>query len=215
MSLQFYLQHSTFKIALALSAALSPLAWLAWLALRDDLGANPIERVTHFTGDWALRFLLLTLAITPLRRLTGWNGLISYRRMLGLAAFFYGSLHFLTWIGVDHLFDWEAIAQDIRKRPYVTAGFTGFACMLPLAITSTRGWVRRLGKRWAQLHTLVYAAAVAGVVHYFWLVKADTRLPLTYAAVLAVLFGARLWSRARPAAAVSRHEAAPPAVERG
>lgn len=192
---QFNIQDSKFRTAAALAAAALPALWLGLRAARGDLGANPIETVTHFTGDWTLRFLLLTLAVTPLRRLAGWNWLISWRRLLGLSAFFYGSLHFLTWVGVDHFFDWSAITQDVVKRPYVTAGFTAFLCMLPLAVTSTRGWIRRLGKRWTQLHRLAYLAAIAGAVHYYWLVKADVRAPLAYVAVLAVLFAPRLWWR--------------------
>src|SRR5512140_3968596 len=192
---KFSIHNSTFKIALVLLPAL----WLVGRGLRSDLGANPIETVTHFTGDWTLRFLLLTLAVTPVRRVTGWNRLISWRRLLGLSAFFYGSLHFLTWIGVDHAFEWRALTEDVVKRPYVTAGFSAFLCMLPLAITSTRGWIRRLGKRWTQLHTLAYVAAVAGIVHYYWLVKADVRLPLLYGAILALLLTTRLWWRVRTA----------------
>lgn len=148
--------------------------------------------MTHFTGDWALRFLLLALAVTPLRRLLGWNALIRHRRTFGLLAFFYASLHFLTWVGLDHFFAWRAMVEDVVERPYVTAGFTAFVCMLPLAITSTRGWVRRLGRRWSQLHRLAYVAAAAATVHYYWLVKADVRAPLAYAAVLAVLLALRL-----------------------
>lgn len=164
-------------------------------AARGDLGANPIETITHFTGDWALRFLLLSLSVTPLRRLTGWNGLIQYRRMLGLFAFFYVSVHFGIWIGIDRFFEWSAIVEDIAKRPYVTVGFFGFVCLVPLAITSTRGWIRRLGKRWTQLHRLAYVAAVAGIAHYWWLVKADIRRPLAYGVALAALFAVRLLKR--------------------
>jgi sulfoxide reductase heme-binding subunit YedZ len=176
-----------------IGAALLPLAGLVRRVFADDLGANPIETITHATGDWALRFLLLTLAVTPLRRLTGWNVLVSYRRALGLLAFFYASLHLLTYVALDYFFDWRAIVENIAERPYVTAGLTAFLCMLPLAVTSTRGWIRRLGgRRWSQLHRLVYLAGVAGVVHYWWLVKKDVRAPLLYAAVLALLLGARV-----------------------
>jgi sulfoxide reductase heme-binding subunit YedZ len=174
------------------TAALLPLAWLVYGALTDGLGANPIERITHVTGEWALRFLLLSLAVTPLRRLFGWNGLIAYRRMLGLFAFFYAVLHLCTWVGLDHSFDWPRLWADVRKRPYITAGMVAFSCLLPLAITSTRGWIRRLGKRWTTLHRLAYVAAVAAVVHYWWLVKADVRGPGWYALGLAVLLAVRL-----------------------
>ncbi len=184
--------------------ALMPLGWLLFAALHDDLGANPIEKITHVTGDWALRFLLATLAVTPLRRLTGRNTLIAYRRMLGLFAFFYAVLHLGTFVVLDHFFDWQEIVADVYKRPYVTAGATSFACMLPLAITSTRGWIRRLGRRWQQLHRLVYAAAIAAVVHYWWLVKKDVRTPRQYAIVLAVLLAVRAagWLRTVRAAPV-------------
>jgi methionine sulfoxide reductase heme-binding subunit len=180
-------RRTRYKAALLL-AGLAPLVWLA----ANDLGANPIERITHFTGDWALRFLLASLAVTPLRRLLGWNGLVAYRRMLGLFAFFYAMLHLCTFVVLDHFFDWQEIVADVYKRPYVTAGMTAFACLVPLAVTSTRGWIRRLGRRWAQLHRLAYVAAVAAVVHYWWLVKADVHKPLWYAAVLATLLAVRL-----------------------
>jgi methionine sulfoxide reductase heme-binding subunit len=183
---------------------LLPVLWLSIGAYRDDLGANPIERITHVTGDWALRFLLLSLAVTPLRRLLGWNELIAYRRMLGLFAFFYAVLHLATFTVLDHFFDWQEIVADVYKRPYVTAGMTAFACLLPLAVTSTRGWIRRLGRRWTQLHRLAYAAAIAAVLHYWWLVKADVRAPFWYAAGLATLFAVRMAYRfgaARAAAA--------------
>lgn len=173
--------------------ALIPLARLCAAALTDGLGANPIETITHTTGDWTLRLLLLTLAVTPLRRLSGWNALIRYRRTLGLLAFSYACLHFLTYVGLDLFFDWNAIVEDVTKRPYVTAGFSAFLCMIPLAVTSTRGWIRRLGRRWGWLHRLAYVAAVAAVVHYYWLVKLDVRPPLRYAAILATLFAIRLW----------------------
>lgn len=159
------------------------------------LGANPIEAVTHTTGDWCLRFLLAALAVTPVRRLTGWRRLAPHRRTLGLFAFFYACLHLSTYIGLDHFFDWHTVVEDVVKRPYITAGFTGFLCLLPLAVTSTRGWMRRLGRRWVQVHRLAYVAGVAGIVHYIWLTKADLLLPLLHATILAALFGARLWLR--------------------
>lgn len=174
-------------------ASISPAAWLVWGALTDRLGANPIDAITDTTGDWTLRFLLISLAVTPLRRLTGWNQVIGLRRMLGLFAFCYATLHFGTYLVLDQFFAFEYIVQDIAKRPYITVGFTAFVLMVPLAITSTKGWIRRLGRRWQQLHRLVYVSACAGVVHYLWLVKLDTSRPLRYAAALAVLLGLRGW----------------------
>jgi sulfoxide reductase heme-binding subunit YedZ len=168
---------------------LSPFAGLAWRALNGGLGANPIEFITHKTGDWALIFLVLTLTVTPARRVLGLPELIRCRRMLGLFAFFYGFLHFSTWIGLDKFFDLAEMLHDVRKRPFITAGFAGFALMIPLAITSTAGWIRRLGgKRWQKLHRLVYVTAIAGAVHYYWLVKSDVRKPVFYGAMLALLF---------------------------
>ena len=173
---------------------LVPLGLLLWRGFTGDLTANPIEYVTHRTGDWTLRLLLITLAITPLRRLTGWNTVIRLRRMLGLFTFFYGSLHFLTYVVLDHFFALDSILEDLTDRRFVTAGFTGFVLMIPLALTSTQAMVRRLGgRRWRALHRLVYASACAGVVHYLWLVKADLRPPVLYAAVLALLLGYRLY----------------------
>ena len=166
---------------------LVPFAQLAYNAYIGDLGVNPIDFITRFTGSWALIFLIGTLAVTPARRLTGWNDLIKLRRMLGLFAFAYASAHFATFLVLDHFFDWQAIGKDIVKRPYVTAGFTAFVIMLPLALTSTAGMIRRLGKRWQKLHRLVYVAAAAGVIHFYWLVKADIRRPAQYGFVLALL----------------------------
>lgn len=179
---------------------LLPLARLAWLGAGGGLGANPIEFVTHSTGRWTLTFLLVTLAVTPLRRWLGWNWLLRLRRMLGLFAFFYAALHFSTYLVLDQFFDLGAIAKDVLKRPYITVGFTAFVLLIPLAVTSTNAMVRRLGaRRWQRLHRLVYVIGVAGVVHWWWLVKADIRLPLAYGAVLAVLLGARLrWRLAAP-----------------
>jgi len=179
------------KIA-AFLACLIPFGQLLYNGYQGDLGVNPIETITHFTGSWTLLILLATLGITPLRKLTGWTGLIKFRRMLGLFAFFYALLHFSTYLILDHFFDFARIAKDILKRPYVTVGFTGFMLMIPLAITSTAGMIRRLGKRWRQLHRLVYVVAVAGVIHFYWLVKADIRRPAQYGAVLALLLGYRL-----------------------
>lgn len=186
-------------------AATMPLVLLVARAFTGGLGANPIDEVTDETGTWTLRFLLLTLAVTPLRRLTGWNEVIGLRRMLGLFAFFYATLHFCTYLVLDQFFAFDLIVKDVAKRPFITAGFTGFVLMVPLAVTSTARWIRRLGGlRWQRLHRLAYVSAAAGVVHYYWLVKADTTRPLRYAVVLAVLLGLRVaWSwQSRTAARV-------------
>lgn len=180
---------------------LVPFAQLIYNALTDNLGANPIDAITRHTGSWALIFLLGTLSITPLRKIFSWNGLVKYRRMLGLFAFFYAALHFTTFLVLDHFFDFNAILKDIMKRPYVTAGFTALVLIIPLAITSTTGMIRRLGKRWQQLHRLVYIAAVAGVIHFYWLVKADIRRPVQYGFVLTLLLGYRVAVTLIPAAA--------------
>jgi sulfoxide reductase heme-binding subunit YedZ len=171
---------------------------LARLHLDPDLGANPIEKVTHTTGDWILIFLCITLAITPLRRILNQPWLIKFRRMFGLFAFFYASLHFLTYIWLDQFFSWASIVKDVYKRPFITAGFTAFVLLIPLAFTSTAGWIRRLGgKRWQLLHRLIYLSAIAGVIHYYWLVKSDIRLPLLYGAIVALLLGFRLIAAVR------------------
>jgi sulfoxide reductase heme-binding subunit YedZ len=183
-------------------ACLIPLALLGWKAYSGGLGANPIEVITHATGDWTLRFLLITLAITPIRKLTGRLWLIRYRRMFGLFAFFYGVLHFLTYIWLDKFFDLHEMLHDVAKRRFITVGFAGFILLIPLAITSTTGWIRRLGgKRWQALHRLIYFSAIAGVVHYWWLVKADIREPLKYGVILAVLLGYRIavWANSKRA----------------
>ncbi|MDY0055980.1 MAG: protein-methionine-sulfoxide reductase heme-binding subunit MsrQ [Methyloversatilis sp.] len=176
------------------AACLLPLVLLVAGGLRDALGANPIEYITRATGDWTLRLLLLTLAVTPLRQLTGWHWLVRLRRTLGLYAFFYGCLHLTTYVWLDQFFDWPGIVADIVKRPFVTLGFAAFVLMLPLAITSTNGMIRRLGgRRWQRLHRAVYAVGVLGVAHYWWLVKKDLTEPIIYALVLATLFALRLW----------------------
>ncbi len=172
---------------------LMPLGLLIWRGFSGGLTANPIEFITHTTGWWALTFLMITLAVTPLRRWLDIPWLLRLRRMLGLYAFFYASLHFLTWLVVDQFFDWEAIIKDIAKRPYITVGFSAFVLLLPLAATSTNAMVRRLGAaRWQVLHRLVYAIAILGVVHFWWLVKKDIREPAVFALILALLLGARL-----------------------
>jgi len=179
-------------------ACLLPVARLGWKGYTHHLGANPIEVITHSTGDWILIFLLVTLAITPLRKLSGQLWMIRFRRMFGLFAFFYASLHFLTYIWLDKFFDVHEMLADVAKRRFITAGFTGFILLIPLAITSTSGWIRRLGgRRWNLLHRLIYVSAAAGVTHYIWLVKADLRKPLQYAAVLALLLGYRIAGSAR------------------
>lgn len=172
---------------------LLPLAMLLWDGFHDALGANPVEKITHRTGDWSLRFLLVTLAVTPLRKLFGWKFLMRYRRMFGLFAFFYVCLHFATYLVFDHFFDLGEIAKDIVKRPYITVGFTAFVLLIPLAVTSTNKMRKRLGKHWQRLHQLVYVAAVCGILHYLWLVKADLLQPLIHAAILMLLLGVRVW----------------------
>jgi sulfoxide reductase heme-binding subunit YedZ len=203
---------------LVFAAALVPIVLLAWDAYAGNLSANPLSDITDETGVWALRFLCITLAITPFRRLTGWNAVIRFRRMTGLFAFFYGSTHLLIYIvfdrypGVDLSAGLVAartlrnvavfIGQDIYKRPFITVGFSAWLSMLPLALTSTAGWIRRLGgRKWNALHRLVYLSASLGAIHYWWLVKADVRRPLAYGAVVAVLLAWRVyWSRLRAAA---------------
>jgi sulfoxide reductase heme-binding subunit YedZ len=185
------------KLALFL-ACLAPAARLVWRGLAGMLGANPIEAITHATGDWTLQFLLITLAVTPVRRLTGWNRVIGFRRMLGLFAFFYATLHLTTYLWLDKFFAWSDILHDIPKRPFITVGFAAFVLLVPLTLTSTAGAIRRLGgKTWRRLHQLIYVAASLGVVHYWWLVKADTTWPAIWGSVLGVLFAMRVWFAAR------------------
>ena len=173
---------------------LLPVLTLGWRGTHAGLGANPVEFVTHSTGDWTLRFLLITLAVTPARQVMGMPSLIRFRRMLGLFAFFYGCLHFLTYIWFDKFFDIEDMLKDVGKRPFITIGFASLLLMIPLAVTSTAAWIRRLGgKRWQLLHRLVYLIAAGGVIHYYWLVKSDIRLPALYGAILTVLLGHRLF----------------------
>jgi sulfoxide reductase heme-binding subunit YedZ len=193
-------------------------AILGWQAFQGDVTANPIEYFTHATGDWTLRFLLISLSVTPLRKILHLPLLIRFRRMLGLFAFFYVCLHFTIWFAIDHFFAWHEMWADVLKRRFITVGFLGFVLLIPLALTSTAGMIRRLGgKRWQALHRLVYATAVLGVIHYYWLVKSDVRRPLTYAAILAVLLAWRVgdWIYRRtqkPASrAVSRQKSAPTA----
>ncbi len=178
--------HRYFKPVLFL-ACLVPVGRLLWLGLHSGLGANPIEFITHSTGDWTLIFLFITLAVTPLRKLTRLYWLISFRRMLGLFAFFYGCLHLMTWLVLDKFFDLHEMLHDIAKRKFITAGMTAFTLMIPLALTSTKWAIRKLGKRCQPLHRLIYFSAAAGVIHYIWLVKADLKKPLEYAFVLGML----------------------------
>jgi len=180
--------------ALLFVASLIPLCRLVWLGYFDQLGANPIELITRSLGTWTLVFLLITLSITPLRNLSGWSWLIKLRRMAGLFAFFYALLHFITFIWLDHFFDLAAIFKDVVKRPFITIGFTAFILLILLAITSTNAMMKKLGgKRWQQLHKLVYVVAIFAVIHYWWLVKKDITQPLIYAGILSVLLGYRIW----------------------
>jgi methionine sulfoxide reductase heme-binding subunit len=175
-------------------AGLGPAVYLMSAAFTNALGANPIKTITEETGTWTLRFLVVTLAVTPIRRWTGWN-LQRFRRMFGLFAFFYGTLHFLTYVWLDQFFVLADIVKDIGKRPFITIGFAAFVLMVPLALTSTTGWIRRLGRRWQTLHRLVYLSAIGGVIHYWWLVKADTSRPFRYGVIVVILLAARVaWS---------------------
>lgn len=185
---------SAFKITLFL-VCLLPLARLGWGLWSEQLGANPIEFITRSLGTWTLNFLLITLTVSPLRKLTGWHWLLRLRRMLGLFAFFYVVLHLTTYLWLDQFFDWAAILKDILKRPFITVGMSAFVLLVPLAVTSNQAMIRRLGgRRWQQLHRAIYAIAIFGVVHYWWLVKKDVTLPALYAVLLAVLLGIRaLW----------------------
>ena len=178
--------------AAVLALALLPAARLAYGLAADRLGPDPVAELTHETGSWALRLLLASLAITPLRRIGGLRALAPFRRTLGLLAFFYACCHLLVYAVLDQGLAFDFLWEDVSERPYITIGLASFLCLLPLAITSTRGWIRRLGKRWVQLHRLVYVAAIAAVVHFLWLVKADLREPLMHATVLGTLFAARL-----------------------
>jgi len=196
-------------------ASLGPAGWLVWAIVTGNLSPNPLSDVTNETGIWTIRFICITLAMTPLRRITGWNALIKFRRMVGLFAFFYGSCHFLIYVIADRfaaldfpdgIVAWstarnlvKSVGEDVYKRPFITIGFTALMLMLPLALTSTAGMIRRLGgKRWQALHRLIYVSAIAAVLHYWWLVKADIRSPQRYAVIVAVLLTFRLvWARMR------------------
>jgi len=193
---------------------LGPFGFLVWRTFTGNLGPNPVEFYQHTTGDWTLRFLVITLCITPFRKLLKLPDLIRLRRMLGLFAFFYACLHFLTYLGPDQSFDLAAMWKDVAKRPFITVGFTAFVLLIPLALTSTAGWIRRLGgRRWQMLHRLIYISAICGVIHYYWLVKSAVLRPLTYAAIVAVLLlwriGDWLIRRSRAVAATAKTQSAP------
>ncbi len=205
---------------------LIPLAWLlagvlpllaGWPVWEPaELGANPVEKIQDTLGIWGLRLLLVTLTVTPLRELGGWPRLLAFRRMLGLFAFFYIALHFLFYLFVDQTLDWRQLLADIAKRPYITVGFTALVLLVPLAATSTRRAMRRLGRRWQKLHRLVYVATVLGCVHFWWGVKADIREPLVYAAATALLLGWRLYRyRQRRKASAASEGSAPIAGREG
>jgi len=194
------LKHRWIKVVVFL-LCLSPLFWLGWRAWNGRLTANPIEFITHFTGDWTIQLIVATLAVTPLRKVLRLPDLIRFRRMIGLFAFFYGCLHLLTYLWLDKFFDLHDIVKDIGKRPFITAGFTAFVLMAPLAVTSTAGWIRRLGgRRWQRLHRLIYLSGIAGVIHYYWLVKSDIRKPVLFGILVGILLlyrvGTSLLSRA-------------------
>jgi len=193
----------------------TPLGLLGWRALNSNLTANPIEYITHFTGDWTIRFLIFTLCITPFRKLLRFPELIRFRRMLGLFAFSYVCLHFLTWLVIDQQFNLHDMWADVLKRRFITVGFTAFVLLIPLAVTSTAGWIRRLGgKRWQQLHRAIYVAAVCGVIHYYWLVKSDIRMPLFYGTLVGLLLLWRLFDflKRRSSRAPSRAAVQPASV---
>ncbi len=198
--------------AMVFVACLGPVFVLSWKGYQGQLGANPVDVITRSTGKWTLTFLLITLSITPLRKLASAPWLVRFRRMLGLFAFFYGTLHLTTFVWLDKFFDVQAMLHDIAKRRFITAGMTAWSLMLPLAMTSTAGWIRRLGgKRWQTVHRLIYLSAAAGVVHFIWLVKADLRRPLTYGAILLALLAYRAgsWTISRARFAVLKKAAVP------
>ena len=189
------LLNSKWSKPIVFLVCLLPLATLGWQALHGELTANPIEFITHATGDWTLRFVVITLCVTPFRKILHLPELIRFRRMLGLFAFFYACLHFTTYIWLDKFFDLSEMWKDIAKRKYITVGFTAFLSLIPLAVTSTAGWIRRLGgKRWQLLHRLIYLSAALGVIHYYWMVKSAVIRPLTYGAIVTVLLLWRLFA---------------------
>jgi sulfoxide reductase heme-binding subunit YedZ len=186
--------------------SLAPAGYLVYLTLTNHLGINPAETLQLETGIWALRFLVATLAVTPLRRLSGWNRLIQYRRMLGLFAFFYAFVHFLTYLILDQYFALDQMLADVVKRPFITMGFIAFVLMIPLAVTSTKGWIRRLGRRWQSLHRLIYVSGVAAAIHYIWKVKVPLGPPVYYAAVVALLLAFRIYWSIRSAKLISTQQ---------
>jgi len=190
-TIAFFIKPILFTVCLV------PFIALVIGAVNNTLGTNPVETMTHETGEWTLRLLLVTLVITPLRRLSGKSWLIKLRRMLGLYTFFYACLHFITYIWLDQYFDWMEIIRDIPKRPFITVGFAAFVLLIPLAVTSNNKMMRRLKKNWVKLHKLVYVIAVLGILHFLWLVKADTLEPLVYASILLVLLGYRAYYQRR------------------
>lgn len=179
--------------SLIFSVSLVPIFYLIYGIFNNGLGANPIEYILHSTGFWTLTFLIITLTITPLRKIKGLNKIIQLRRMLGLFAFFYAFLHFSIYLVIDRFFEWDEIYKDIFKRPYITIGFSAFLLLFPLAITSTKKMIRRLGKKWQSLHRLIYTIAVLGVIHFWWLVKKDITEPVIFALILAFLFIIRIY----------------------
>ena len=209
-------KHLDLHKALLFGLCTLPLLLILWRGIRGELGPNPVEVLTHETGDWALRLLLLTLAVTPLRQLTGQAVIIRFRRMLGLFAFFYASLHLMVYLWLDQSWGWSEIIDDVLRRPFILVGWLAFMLMVPLAITSTQAWMRRLGRGWKRLHRSVYAIAVLAVLHYVWLVKADLLEPAIYALILALLLVARLpWTRPRIWIGTSLRRSGPSARERG
>src|SRR5438105_3393605 len=202
------LKPAVFVACLVPTVWIARALWLTYLGRDGGLSANPIKDVTEFTGIWTLRFLMITLSITPLRRITGWSSLIRFRRMIGLFTFFQGFVHLMTYIWLDQFFMFEEILKDIYKRPFITSGMAGFVLMIPLAITSTKKWIGRLGgKRWQLLHRLIYFSGVAGVLHYYFFVKSDIQDPLAYALLLAILLGFRGWIKHKDSKAQRHKEA--------
>jgi methionine sulfoxide reductase heme-binding subunit len=188
------LKPIVFLACLAPTAWIARAVWLTYQGLDGGLSANPIKDVTEFTGIWTLRFLMITLAITPVRRLTGMTSLIRFRRMLGLFTFFQGFMHWMTYIWLDQFFMWDEIVKDIVKRPFILSGMVAFTVMVPLAVTSTKKWIGRLGgSRWQMLHRLIYISGAAGVIHYYFFEKSNIRNPLAYGALLTALLGLRVW----------------------
>lgn len=185
-------------------AALTPALLLGWDALRDNLSANPIEDITNRTGFWTLVMLATTLSITPIRHLTGWHGIVKFRRLVGLFAFFYASLHLSTYVFLDRFLEFGTVLEDVAERPFITVGFAAWLILFSLAFTSTRGWIRRLGRKWQRLHRLVYVAVGLGCLHFYWGVKADTRVPLIFIAIFSVLLALRVRPVERALSAIGR-----------